>query len=662
MALIIPLNEPVVFVNVVSGRLLDADSGNDGTKVQLYGREAANQPQRQWLIVSAGNDRYNVVNLKHGRFLDADTATINSDGTIVQLYGNTIPAPPNREWTFTLTDATRFLITNAQSGRVLDAGFNTLNKDGTMVQLFGQDGQTMPNRQWRVIRLTEYESNKPSAHSFQDAPTKTDLLIVTPFIFSGLFAAFQDNKQHNGISSHLISLTATADGQGGVLNDFPGNDHPERIKMAIEYAHRLHKTRYVMLVGDASLLPARWRFVAEPPASDPVHGGWPGWHDGGYVASDLYYSSLYHHGPDGVVLASDQHGVQIASSLTNQFDTWDYNGNNKYNEQEWKHSVLAINPDYVDGYPDLAVARVPVRTVNDAQTFLAKVIKYETSARSKHKNFGFIADGAYAGGDSSNDQVKQAIPAGFDGTTSSALYNQQQGQHLLPGWTVAQDGTLSQFAQTCWWISYVGHGSSQGWDFPAASNERVSQLANGPNFPIVFSASCETGAFLGSPPFGSYQDTAGQFRWFWYDTNAAQDKQISQRDSENNIIGYLAKPITVPTPSPYDLTLNTANRTVACAWLFNPNGGAIAYFGEMVVCEDDKGKDLEIDLFANFTYIDVWRLGDLWLTAQRKYWKDNKGNETDTFRHPRIYLGIMTFFGDPSLLLGVPDSVEAPIL
>jgi hypothetical protein len=208
-----------------------------------------------------------------------------------------------------------------------------------------------------------------------------DLLIIAPFVFSGLFADYQTAKRRRGLNSHLISLTATTDGHGGVLAYFPGNDHPERIKMAIEYAYRVHKARYVMLVGDASLLPARWRYILEPPASDPQHGDWAGWHDGTYQPSELYYASLYHHGPDGVVLPSNQQGVQVASSLNGQFDSWDYNGNNRFNEQEWVHDVLVYNPDYVDGYPDLAVARVPARTVTEVQAFLSKVTAYEASPK-----------------------------------------------------------------------------------------------------------------------------------------------------------------------------------------------------------------------------------------------------------------------------------------
>jgi hypothetical protein len=656
MSPIVPLNEPVVIVNVVSGRVLDADLGtidNDGTIVQLYGRDATNQQQRQWLIVSAGGDHYYIINVRSQRCLDADTGTINNDGTTVQLYGRGVPAPLNRHWVLSLAQPDRFFITNAQSGRLLDADLQTLNHDGTKVQLYGTDGQLMPNRQWRIMRLADSEAAKPLPHSFQDAPLSIDLLVVSPFVFAGLFAAYQAAKQQRGIDSHLVSLTTTVDGHGGVLSDFPGNDHPERIKMAIEYAHRIHKARYVMLVGDASLLPARWRYIVEPPESDPQHGAWAGWHDGTYRPSELYYASLYHHGPDGVVLPSNLGGWQLASSLSGQFDSWDFNANNRFNEQEWVHDVLVYNPDYVDAYPDLAVARVPARTVTEVKTFLANVIAYETAIQSSppQKNFGFIADGAYQTADSSSDQVKQSLPAGVAGTTSSALYNQQQGQQLLPGWIVAQDGTLGQFAQTCWWISYIGHGSSQGWDFSAGSYARISQLANVSNLPIVFSASCDTGQFLGNPPFGPYQDIVGRFRWFWYDTGAAPAKQISERDPGNNFIDYLPKPITVPTPSPYDLTNGTADRTLACAWLFNPNGGGIAYFGEVLVCEDDKGRELESDMFAAFKNLSTSRLGDIWLAAQRQYWSDNKGNETDTFRHPRIYLGIMTFFGDPSLAI-----------
>jgi hypothetical protein len=38
-------------------------------------------------------------------------------------------------------------------------------------------------------------------------------------------------------------------------------------------------------------------------------------------------------------------------------------------------------------------------------------------------------------------------------------------------------------------------------------------------------------------------------------------------------------------------------------------------------------------------------LGEVWLKGGQQYWKDFERDE-NVFQAPRIYLGIMTFFGD----------------
>lgn len=101
--------------------------------------------------------------------------------------------------------------------------------------------------------------------------------------------------------------------------------------------------------------------------------------------------------------------------------------------------------------------------------------------------------------------------------------------------------------------------------------------------------------------------------------------------------------------------IGPANRTVACAWLFNPNGGSIAYFGGTIITQDDVSSELERDFVGSLAYLSqsARSMGDVWLAGQLKYWQANATNDSasDTFRHPRVYLGIMTFFGDPSLQL-----------
>jgi Peptidase family C25/Ricin-type beta-trefoil lectin domain-like len=668
-----PLAEPVAIVNAVSGRVLDADTGTigaDGTIVQLYGRSATGLPNRQWQIINTGGSNFAIVNVESHRYLDADTGTIGSDGTKIQLFGTGLPAPANRQWQLTDVGASQFAIINAQSGRVLDADLGTLNADGTKVQLYGTNSLRMPSRQWRIMRPQELDAANLIPQCFQDAPVRFDLLIITAYEFAGLFDNFRAAKGRRGVSSHLVSLRATADGRGGVLDDFPGCDHPERIKTAIELAYRGYGARYVMLVGDASLFPARRVFCVETPRSNPDHGGLAGFQDGSYRPSDLYYASLYHHGAQGVVLASDASDTATANALANaalasHFDRWDYNGNNKYNEKDWVAGALSFNPDFVDGYPDLAVARVPARTTADVQAFLAKVVSYEQSAQSEAgaKSFAFMADALYPTAQQLSDDVKAALPAGVASTTPLTVINSGQSgsDPVAPGWTAGGAANLAGLAGGSWWISYIGHGSSAGWDKIADSGS-VGALANGPNYPIVFSASCETGQFASIPPTGPYQDLAGNYLWYWMNTTNPPDdtdpadvsKQIWTEDSSGKVLGYLKPPLTVPTPNPYDLgDSTTAHRTVACAWLFNASGGGIAYFGEVLVTEDDTGKDLESDMVGTLGQLDtgLTSLGDVWLQAQRKYWQANCQNNTDTFRPPRVYLGIMTFFGDPSLQL-----------
>lgn len=458
-----------------------------------------------------------------------------------------------------------------------------------------------------------------------------------------------------------------------MLDDFPGADDPERIKTAIELAYRDYGAKYVMLVGDAGLMPVRHAFSVETPPGQAGPGaqvgGLAGFQDGSYRPSDLYYASLYHHGASGVVLASDVNDTTTANNLANpsgdgHFDTWDFNGNDKYNEKQWAQGALTFNPDLVDGYPDLAVARVPARTQAEVQAFLQKVIGYEQSPQSDKQmpsaelSFAFLWAANYGGGDADSDSIKNAIPLGGQPISiESFVYDLSAGQSAPAGWTIADSATLAKVASTCWWISYIGHGSNQGWGYTLdiAPYPVVAQLSNGPNYPIVFACACETGQFCSIPPVGPYADLAGNFQWYWMDTSKPDGQQIWAEDQNGNNLGFITKPLTVPTPNAYDI-IGSPDQTVACAWLFNANGGSIAYFGEILTMPDDLGTQLQRDLVTTLASNlggAVTALGDAWLIAQRSYWQNNSGddNAADTFTHPRVFLGIMTFFGDPSLQL-----------
>jgi hypothetical protein len=477
------------------------------------------------------------------------------------------------------------------------------------------------------------QANAHPPRVFREAPGTFDLLIVSPAEFADGFGEFQAAKRRQGLESHVILFHGDKTGAGGLFDDFAGRDGPERIKRAIEYAHRVHHAKYAMLVGDASLFPVRWRFIRE--ADSPKDGLWAGWHDGTYRPSDLYYASLYRGARNGKPV----------------FDDWDANRNGRFNEQQWGHELaVTYNPDRVDGYPDVAVGRIPVHRLEELQIYLKKVMAHEdVIARSSGRRmFGFVADQHYEGGDEICDQAKSSLPAGCAHSTPSALLNATSASHLRSNWTAGNETTLAEFAQNCFWVFYCGHGAARAFAVPGGDFKQIRTLRNGPSYPVVFAAACDTGAVAGNPPFGAYQDETGQYRHYYYHRDASPNKQIDEMDARGTVLGQVKKPLAVPPPNPFDLP-GARDRTVACAWLFNPDGGSVAYFGETVVCPDDTGRDLQKAVFQNLR-APARRLGDVWLAGQRKYHDDNKLSD-EVFRAPRIFLSIMTFFGDPSLHL-----------
>jgi len=137
----------------------------------------------------------------------------------------------------------------------------------------------------------------------------------------------------------------------------------------------LHKgTRYVMIAGDGSQVPVRFRFVGL--SQSPFTGA-------SFNMSDLYYANLFRN-----------HDAYGNSTLT--FDNWDANGNGLFNEE---YLGTTVNPDSVDGYPDVALGRVLAATPTDMTTYVNKVITYEgwPQMSMSQGSTAFFADCNYAG-------------------------------------------------------------------------------------------------------------------------------------------------------------------------------------------------------------------------------------------------------------------------
>ncbi|MCX8173520.1 MAG: C25 family cysteine peptidase [Thermoplasmata archaeon] len=185
----------------------------------------------------------------------------------------------------------------------------------------------------------------PAAEPKPLAP-QYDLLIIAPSIFNSTLATLASHKDGRGIRTILVNL-----------EDIPdyteGRDLQEDIKLFIKHAREDMNIKYVILGGDADLIPPRYCYLPEV---------WSYLYpdENNYTPSDLYYADLY--------------------AQNGSFCSWDANGNNVFGEfnnsaswtQFWSKS------DQIDGVPDVGIGRLPAGNVTEMSAIVNKIVNYES--------------------------------------------------------------------------------------------------------------------------------------------------------------------------------------------------------------------------------------------------------------------------------------------
>jgi len=379
------------------------------------------------------------------------------------------------------------------------------------------------------------------------------------------------------------------------LDPGSGRDDAERVKRAIFDSHEKHGTRYVILAGDASLFPVRLRSVCAPTNTDCA-----------YEPTELYYASLY----EGHEPAKDARDP-AAIVDSGKFDDWDADGDGEFDTQYGDDGSASFNPDSVDGCPDVAVGRLPAHTPEEATAYVDKVIRYETEGyHRKLEKLALFADHDCPGAEGLCDIVAGAAQA------RRYLVNCSADCDAQAPWKKGTFSWMHIEVMCSGWIVYVGNAASRSWEVHQEGHDfdagLVAEFKGGdPLRGAVFSVGGETGRFVG-------------------------------------------RRIDVARQGCYEPS-DARHLTFACSWL-TASGGAIVFAGENLKCPSDTGAELVRDVLAGRSGRPAI-FGDLWIAGQRRYWLDNHASE-GVFRSPRIYLGIMTLFGDPSLR--VPGCDNSP--
>jgi hypothetical protein len=447
------------------------------------------------------------------------------------------------------------------------------------------------------------------------------------------------HKRRSGMAAFVHELTAWPVG----VSEY---GQARRIKEVIYEGVRALGVRYVLLLGDGSRMPAIYRCTTVPVAH---------WACRWFTHADLYYANVFSsHVP--------QSGT-VVTSVDSALATWDANGDNRFAEHHWADDTRAFNPDRVDGVADVAVGRLPVHSPAEVSTYVNKVINYETAPPSGRRGLTFVLDHDYDGLDMTRRAADIAnleargVPVSWLGEDWPV--GTVPPSPLMPAWP----WSLSEAAANSQWLFYVGHGYPAGWDITDAgvplNRERVREFRNGRNLPVVFVAGCSTGQFTNCPPTqGSYRGIDG--RRHTYVASGGEDddhRELIEHyiDSDPPATpaetrrGTAASPARIDPVLPGVYDFDRGSTSVATDWLLNPDGGAIAYFGESTVAPNDHGCELGGRMLAAYQgYGTV--LGDMWLKGMLRYWIDFQDSD-NRIGAPRLYLSYMHLFGDPSLRL-----------
>jgi hypothetical protein len=138
-----------------------------------------------------------------------------------------------------------------------------------------------------------------------------------------------------------------------------------------------------------------------------------------------------------------------------------------------------------DGLPELAVGRLPVRTTDEADRVVAKILRYEASGGGSGV---LLVSGANDGFDfeAANDQLRELLPADLeveeinrdqmdaDTATSQLLASLNRGPAL---------------------VNYVGHGSVDLWAGSLLTADDAQALSNGERLSVYISMTCLNGYF-----------------------------------------------------------------------------------------------------------------------------------------------------------------------
>ena len=455
--------------------------------------------------------------------------------------------------------------------------------------------------QQNVSPGVEVEAAGESINSTATTPgDKPLLVIVTPRQFMSELEPFVEHKQKE-LSVEVAELET-------ILSQSQGVDDPEKLKYFLYEAWRQRQARYVLLVGDADVVPVRYMVL------DRVT---PTAYDYSMYPSDLYYGDVARE--DG------------------SFDDWnaqkdDFHALYFGEVRGEKNKNDPINFDQVHYKPELAFGRWPVSTSEGVRIVASKTMEFENRIASRSSSdfrAAFICNSGWVDTRRAMDREADTLPDTW--IIEKRYFSDSRRDPNTP--PPNHEEILKLLNDGVDLMLHSGHGLGDRWEQSLHLRD-YSKIQNSHYLPVVLSIGCETARFTTLPPYEPYLDVNGG-------EHAGTDAGEV----------FDAPPPPPKTYSEGKYKLESLGKMLVAG---GPNG-AVAYIG----CNTG-GQPCALTLMDGFTQ--NWgqsptaRLGDCWKEAV-SYYYDQQGLDTiqpDEGWYPAsIFFQAMKYmvYGDPSLRL-----------
>jgi hypothetical protein len=426
------------------------------------------------------------------------------------------------------------------------------------------------------------------------------LVIIAPQQFEKELAPFIEHKQKELTVEVAYLETILAQNQGA--------DDPEKLKHFLYQAWRERHAHYVLLVGDAEVMPVRYMVL------DRVT---PAAFDYSFYPSDLYYANV----------AKDD----------GSFDDWNAQKDGFHAQyfgevRGEKNKNDPINFDQIHYKPELALGRWPVNTPEEVRTVVAKTIGFENRVVAQPPSAcraAMICNSGWIDARGAMNQQAEWLPKGWK------IEKRYYADAGVPTTTPLPDHqeVLCLLNSGVDLMLHAGHGDGGQWEQSLHLRD-FDKIKNADHLPIMMSIGCDTARFATLPPYEPYLDVNG----------------VEHKGT------YVGEVFDAPPPPSVPYSKGKYNPTgLGKQMLRGGPNGAVAYIG----CNTG-GQPCGLTLMNGFTK--AWgqspsaRLGDCWKDAVAYYY-DQEHLDTikpDPGWYPAsIFFQSMKFmvYGDPSLRL-----------